>query len=969
MASRSHVDVNERRLRPIYDCLDNGNNKKAIQEAEKVLRKQKDFQCAKVLKALALLRLGRHDESSGFLQEVHAQHPTDEATLHAMAICYREVHKLDLIVDLYENAFKGRPDNEEILSALFMAYVRQGDYKKQQQTAMVLHKLRPNKNPYYFWAVMSIVMQAHSTKDKKLSHTMFLPLAERMTQKYVKEEKIEAEAEVQMYLIILELLGHTEEALRVIQSPLGEKLVSELHFVSKKSADLLCKLERWPEANVACKENLIRDPDDWQNWLGYLQAVFSLIDSQWTPSEDSSEKIDHTLDMAIQFVHQDVKKYVQDGRLRRGPYLAELELLKRLQQKNCKDITKLGTPLDLCQKFFELFGDKNSCFNDLKMFIDLLTDEDQIMFLDNIWKTLELGPDVDGGVVYAQSVKQMYRHMTYLQLKRFMRGAPKMSSEEKLKLSQELISRHKEGLQFGRDLLSTDLQYSDNYLVLAVHFMMDVWKATGNDSLVWQMILHLEKGVKHSPSNFQFKLLLVQLYCRMGVFGPCPALYDAMEIKHIMNDTMAHILFNHVGRLGHVMSACAMYGTMLRFFTVNHKETAEYLISSYKYGSFTKIFEFVKFREKLQNSLQFATATAERLVLDLVLETNSHNSTEQMMSYMEIDPEKDKTDFDELCDNRDFTVMLTWDPPHLINLEEIKLKSFEEEKAWLKLRNLQLRILAAAISLGKSSTSHDHANNGVNDNSKPSMTQVLHTLFSQLKSHLEACQQQFATPADYPLQGPFRTRLSSYLSGLHSKLFIEMVENVFYCQTLREEGLERIDSTLEERLRTSAGGLVNELVWSQDCKLILQEDSGCSLHHEVIEQFVMSAESLAHATVLAGVCHRLLKPLKTAFTKKQKKKKDSSLPVPVSFGNFTQLVEGLEKGAQGLHVASQNLDPVFLSLDMANLNLSAPVSDSEDDQHASQEMWKGVESSYQQTAKQMSEFLHTKLHYLNSLRL
>ena len=32
----------------ISDCLDNGNNKKAIQEADKVLKKQKDLQCAKV---------------------------------------------------------------------------------------------------------------------------------------------------------------------------------------------------------------------------------------------------------------------------------------------------------------------------------------------------------------------------------------------------------------------------------------------------------------------------------------------------------------------------------------------------------------------------------------------------------------------------------------------------------------------------------------------------------------------------------------------------------------------------------------------------------------------------------------------------------------------------------------------------------------------------------------------------------
>ena len=60
---------------------------------------------------------------------------------------------------MYENAHKEKPDNEEVLSALFMAYVRLSNYKKQQQTAMKLHRLKPNKNPYYFWAVMSIVMQ------------------------------------------------------------------------------------------------------------------------------------------------------------------------------------------------------------------------------------------------------------------------------------------------------------------------------------------------------------------------------------------------------------------------------------------------------------------------------------------------------------------------------------------------------------------------------------------------------------------------------------------------------------------------------------------------------------------------------------------------------------------------------------------------------------------------------------------
>ena len=66
---------------------------------------------------------------------------------------------VELVADMYENAHKVKPDNEEILSSLFLAHVRLGNYKKQQQTAMALHRLRPDKNPYYFWAVMSIVMQ------------------------------------------------------------------------------------------------------------------------------------------------------------------------------------------------------------------------------------------------------------------------------------------------------------------------------------------------------------------------------------------------------------------------------------------------------------------------------------------------------------------------------------------------------------------------------------------------------------------------------------------------------------------------------------------------------------------------------------------------------------------------------------------------------------------------------------------
>lgn len=62
------------------------------------------------------------------------------------------------VCKLYEEAVKIEPANEELHSHLFMSHVRVGNHRAQQLSAMALYKFAP-KNPYYFWAVMSIVLQ------------------------------------------------------------------------------------------------------------------------------------------------------------------------------------------------------------------------------------------------------------------------------------------------------------------------------------------------------------------------------------------------------------------------------------------------------------------------------------------------------------------------------------------------------------------------------------------------------------------------------------------------------------------------------------------------------------------------------------------------------------------------------------------------------------------------------------------
>jgi len=58
-----------------------------------------------------------------------------------------------------------------------------------------------------------------------------------------------------------------------------------------------------------------------------------------------------------------------------------------------------------------------------------------------------------------------------------------------------------------------------------------VQRVVADDQLVWHTIVLLEKALSKSPSNFQFKLLLIQLYSTLGqrlvsfslaqVFVPC----------------------------------------------------------------------------------------------------------------------------------------------------------------------------------------------------------------------------------------------------------------------------------------------------------------------------------------------------------------------------------------------------------------------------------------------------------------
>uniref|UniRef100_A0A7N6ASF8 N-alpha-acetyltransferase 25, NatB auxiliary subunit n=1 Tax=Anabas testudineus TaxID=64144 RepID=A0A7N6ASF8_ANATE len=941
MAARGHVqDPNDRRLRPIYDYLDNGNNKMAIQQADKLLKKHKDLHCAKVLKAIGLQRTGKQDEAFSLAQEVATLEPTDDNSLQALTILYREMHRPELVTKLYEAAVKKVPLSEEYHSHLFMAYARVGEYKKMQQAGMALYKIVP-KNPYYFWSVMSLVMQAISAQDEKLAQTMFLPLAERMVEKMVKEDKIEAEAEVQLYFMILERLGKCVEALEVIRGPLGEKLTSELQSRENKCMMLYQRLQRWPECNALAHKLLLKNPDDWQFYPSYFDSLFHLMDQSWSPPEEgehcSEGSVHHTVAEVVRFVEERIKgEDGKESRSLRGPYLARLELIHRLRARGCPEESLLGEPLELMVQFFAKFGDKPCCITDLKIYLHLLSPEQRVQFINRLSEAAPLGERGEEGFAFPEDTKALQRHLCMCQLSRALGLHHSLDVDGKLLLITELKAHYHHGLKFG------------------------------DENMIWQCLGLLEEGLSHSLSNAQFKLLLLLLYCHLGAFEPVVDLYSSLDAKHVQHDTIGFLLTRYAEPLGQFAAASQSCNFSLRFFHSNQKDTSEYIIQAYKYGAFEKIPEFIALRNRLNQSLHFAQVRTERMLLDLFLEADIVLSLEESVKAMSLSAEEDDIPWDNMRDNRDLTVFTSWNPKERELTDEHRHQSLEEESVWLRIRSLTLRLLASLAAMGHTASQQNSEKtheNGVGDKSS-----VHSSLLSQLNQTLQTAAQLAEKRTQYPFPGPPCTRLAQALSSGSCQCQAAALQLSVHLQDLETAGLDE-SSELQTQICNGFKSIVVQLQEIlHKCKgdLLELKETKLKTQPSFLENLIFFVETVCIVLLMASYCAKILRPLKTSLQKKKKKKKDANTTLPVVVSGFQELTGSLQDLLmQALeHIKGQETGMTALKL--ASLTIEGNTQDEASFTKAAMDK---VQSSYLRSLQEVGDLLKKRAETLKNLKI
>ncbi|KAF9535277.1 actin cytoskeleton organization protein [Crepidotus variabilis] len=647
----------ERQIRPIYDALDTGSNKSAIVACNKLLKKNPKNELIKALKALALVRSQKVEESLVLCDEVLESKPTNEGVLTAMMHVLRGLGRHNDLVTMFEEAFKKQPSNEDLGIQTFLANVRAGNWKSAHLTATRMYK-QFQEERYLYWSIISAVLQARDPTTPDNMRSILFKLAHRLitgspTPSYVNAERFH------LHLSILRELELWEEADKLLDSDVGKNICSTSLVCNEVRREIWHRQgRRQQEAERA--EKLIVEKKD-RNWLEFL----AILDATLPAGASTGAEVEAQVSRARELFENVVK---EDGAKDRSGHLALVDLEHRARTHGVTtDSARLTTSL---KKYFEHFGSKACCFEDLKAYTgDRNGLEDFITVLDSV-------PDTFTNSAQLLTLINSYK------LLRLSLPESEITFESELKRVANYTKHYFEALPLGDDLPATELQPADDLMLLAGNAYISLWKLTNDETHIFNAVHLLEFGVTKSKHCFLARLILIRIYRLLG--SPSSALehYRIMQIKQVQHDTLSHLLLSRASTFSLASTGDLTLSSecqeATQIYLSNSQETGEFVSRAFNVEKYSQIPEFLLFEDWLDNSLQRDLMKIEHLRMRLTHEPINSDIID--MELIELKFIFDRNHYD----NRDFAIFPDYQPKIQPSLhEQTTLFGKSEGTGWL----------------------------------------------------------------------------------------------------------------------------------------------------------------------------------------------------------------------------------------------------------------------------------------------
>lgn len=760
-------------MRPIWDAVDSRQFKNALKLSAALLSKYPTSPYALALKALILERMGKNDEALSvclnakeILCSNDANVFVDDLTLSTLQIVFQRLDHLEMATNCYEHACAKYPNNLELMIGLFNCYVREYSFVKQQQIAIKMYKITGEER-FLLWAVCSIQLQVCCGNGEE---KLFL-LAEGLLKKHIASHGLHEPEALSVYISLLEQQCKYSDALEILSGKLGSLMMIEADKL-RLQGRLLARARDYTAAADVFQKIIELCPDDWECFLQYLGCLLEdeifLIkqnDLIHTPKSTGSnnlhiseELFDSRMSNAVNFIQKLLVEESNDSV--RCLYLAHLEIEKRKLLFRKGDAEKLVEDL---MQYFMRFGHLACFATDLETFIQVLDNNKKSVFLKKILVECEN--------IVSSPAKALGQSINVFKIQNSIGDVftlPVDDLEDSAVRMAELFCKN---LPLSKELDVQESMFGEDLLSMASSVLVQLFWRTRNLGYLLESIIVLEFGLAIRRYVWQYKILLVHLYSYWNSLPLAFEWYKSLDVKNILFETVSHHILPQMLTSPLWDDLDNLLREYLKFMDDHFRESADLTFLAYRHRNYSKVIEFVQFKERLQRSSQYLMAKIEAPILQLKQNSNNIIQEETILEslssgahFIELSNEiRNKS----LTFNEDLEFRPWWTPTYDKNYllgpfegvsycpRENKLKQIEKmEASMLKAiekRSLLPRMLYLSIHSASGSIKANIESNGSTANPKLSL---------ELKILLE----RYAKILDYPFQDAVEL-LSRFPSG------------------------------------------------------------------------------------------------------------------------------------------------------------------------------------------------------------
>ncbi|KWU46443.1 actin cytoskeleton organization protein [Rhodotorula sp. JG-1b] len=602
----------------------------------------------------------------------------------------RYIDQTEEALGLMAQAVQSNPDNEELAMDAFIQYLRVNDQKAAQQISMKMAK-QFKVDRYMWWSILTTILLLRDLTHPQAS--LLLSLAERQLVAHYttgrKEPATAYETADEFHLItrLLELRAQYAAAAATATvassaTPSTSTLVlpslptspdqprtaarALLDHLASSEADKRCaenlgfelwrreiELEYgsvqggewkrlWDRLALGLKQN---GDTNWHTMLYLIRAACAMAAATATasrPNEDGIALLQETRSLLRELATDSPKAQVE-----RGYLLGVLELARELRERRWPEVDKLT---ELVGEYFERFGTKACCFDDLRPYIDIFSPEE----LQDLGALLKTATQTGLGDVRI-TTKAINAH------KLLRRYSPQATAEEEHQNALDFTKLYFDALPLGKDLPPTELQPADDFALLAGQAWVSAFEQlaqTGTRHYLEHALALFDHVLLKSKYKYQIRILAINLLRLLGAPPLSVAHYRVFGVKNVQFDTLSHLMVargstfvitgsKEAGVFGETVSAMGWHSS-------GQTEAREMVVRAFTNEAYQKVEDFFEFKQHLQLSLQQSLITVEALRMSLLKGTM--DATEPELSARRLD-QMVATAPGSFADHRDFKTL------------------------------------------------------------------------------------------------------------------------------------------------------------------------------------------------------------------------------------------------------------------------------------------------------------------------